>query len=98
MNEELTKRMNSGDLLKEKVNADLKEKIKRCMLEQSNDMFNYAVMQIDHLCDEKMNKITVFEELDKPLLDYTSLYHESVEQIKNDLNNSFRVTAQNTLK
>ena len=98
IDEELTKRRDSGDLLEGEVDADLKEKIKRCILEQSNGMFSYAAMQIDHLCGERMDKTTVLEELDKPLPGYTSLYDESVEQIRNDPNNSFRVTAQNTLR
>ncbi|KAI4138069.1 MAG: hypothetical protein L6R39_006981, partial [Caloplaca ligustica] len=95
---ELTKRISSGDLLGGEVDEELKGTIKDRLLERSNGMFSYAAMQIDHLCDDRMDKTTVVEELDKPLPGITTLYDSSVEQIRNETIDRVRITAQNTLR
>ncbi|KAI4120379.1 MAG: hypothetical protein LQ338_007060 [Usnochroma carphineum] len=98
VDKELAKRISSGDLLEGEVNDDLKTTIKGRLLERSNGMFRYATMQIDRLCDDRMDKATVLEELDKPLPGITSFYDKSVEEIRNESIDRVRLTAQNTLR
>ncbi|KAL8720021.1 MAG: hypothetical protein Q9225_003066 [Loekoesia sp. 1 TL-2023] len=98
VDKELTKRISGGDLLGGEVDDDLRKAIKGRLLERSNGMFRYAIMQIDRLCDDRMDKITVLEELDKPLPGITSFYDKSVEEIRNETIDRVRVTAQNTLR
>lgn len=98
VDKELTKRISSGDLLEGEVDGDLKEMIKHGMLKQLNGMFSYAAMQIDRLCDSRMDKTAVLEELDKPLPRTTSFYDKSVEEIRIETIVRVRVTALHTLR
>lgn len=95
---ELARRAASGDLLDGEVDEDLKVAIKSRLLKRSNGMFRYATMQLDRLCDDRLDKITVLEELDKPLPGITTFYDNSVEEIRNEGIDRVRVTAQNTLR
>ncbi|KAL9596338.1 MAG: hypothetical protein Q9219_005855 [cf. Caloplaca sp. 3 TL-2023] len=98
VDKELTKRVSSGDLLEGEVDEDLKKAIKSRLLERSNGMFRYATMQIDRLCDDRMDRITVLEELDKPPPGITSFYDNSVNEIRTESIDRVRITAQNTLR
>lgn len=95
---ELARRTVSGDLLEGEVDEDLKVAIKKRLLERSNGMFRYATMQLDRLCDDRLDRITVLEELDKPLPGITSFYDNSIEEIRKESIDRVRVTAQNTLR
>ncbi|KAL8927232.1 MAG: hypothetical protein Q9208_002408 [Pyrenodesmia sp. 3 TL-2023] len=98
VDKELAKRTSSGDLLEGEVDGELSDMIKDRLLERSNGMFSYAAMQIERLCDGRMDRTTVLEELDKPLPGITSLYDESVASIRNETIDRVRLTAQTTLR
>ncbi|KAL9006563.1 MAG: hypothetical protein Q9188_000662 [Gyalolechia gomerana] len=98
VDKELARRTSSGDLLEGEVDEELKAAIKSRLLERSNGMFRYATMQIDRLCDDRMDRVTVLEELDKPLPGITSFYDTSVEEIRRETIDRVRITAQNTLR
>lgn len=98
VDKEMAKRISSGDLLEGEVDGELRDMIKNRLLERSNGMFSYATMQIERLCDDRMDRITVLEELDKPLPGITTFYDESIESIRNETIDRVRLTAQTTLR
>ncbi|KAL8831217.1 MAG: hypothetical protein Q9170_005388, partial [Blastenia crenularia] len=98
VDKELTSRAASGDLLDGEVDDELKATIKNRLIERSNGMFGYVTMQLDRLCDDRLDRITVLEELNKPLPGITSFYYNSVEEIRNESIDRVRITAQNTLR
>ncbi|KAI4113757.1 MAG: hypothetical protein LQ345_005337 [Seirophora villosa] len=95
---ELTKRISSADLLEGEVDEKLKAVVKARLLDRSNGMFRYATMQMDRLCDDRMDRTTVLEELDKPLPGITSFYDNSVDEIRNEKIDRVRITAQSTIR
>ncbi|KAL8748477.1 MAG: hypothetical protein Q9184_007276 [Pyrenodesmia sp. 2 TL-2023] len=98
VDKEIAKRISSGDLLGGEVDGELRDMIKDRLIERSNGMFSYATMQIERLCDDRMDRTTVLEELDKPLPGITTFYDESIESIRNETIDRVRLTAQTTLK
>lgn len=95
---ELTKKIKGRDLLEGDVDAELRARITTQLIKRSNGMFSYASMQIDQICDDSLDKLTVLEELEKPLPEITSLYDISIDDIRHMKNDRVRITAQNTLK
>lgn len=95
---ELAKKIDGGDLLEGDVDDDLRAEIKTRLIKRSNGMFRYASMQIDRLCDDRMDRTMVREELEKPLPGITSLYDNSISEIRDETIDRVRVTAQQTLK
>ena len=95
---ELSKKIDNGDLLDGDVDIELKTTITSRLIKRSNGMFRYASMQIDRLCDDRMDKIMVLEELEKPLPGITSLYDNSINEIRHETIDRIRITAQQTLK
>ncbi|KAL8649246.1 MAG: hypothetical protein Q9210_004509 [Variospora velana] len=55
-------------------------------------------MQMDHLCDDRMGRTTVLEELDKPLPGIISFYDNIVDEIRNERIDRVRITAQTLMK
>ena len=95
---ELAQKIEKRYLLDGDVDPELRATIKSRLLERSDGMFRYASMQIDRLCDDRMDRITVLEELEKPLPGITSLYDQSIDEIRRESIDRVRITAQNTLK
>ncbi|KAL9012151.1 MAG: hypothetical protein Q9173_003064 [Seirophora scorigena] len=91
---ELMKRISSGDLLEGEVKAAVKARL----LDRSNGMFRYATMQMYRLCDDRMDRTTVLEELDKPLPGITSFYDNSVDEIRIEKIDRVRITAPSTTR
>lgn len=98
IDDELDKKIRKHDLLAGDVDADLRAIIKNRTFERSNGMFRYASMQIDRLCNDSMDRLTVLDELEKPLPGITSLYEQSVTEIQNERIDRVRMTAQTALR
>ena len=98
INQQVEERISRQDLLRGVVEGDLRDKIKRRLLEHSNGMFRYANMQIARLCDDRMDTLTVLEELEKPLPDVASLYDRSIDEIREERVDRVRLIAQSALR
>ena len=98
IDEQLGKKIRKHDLLAGDVDDDLRKIIKNRTFERSNGMFRYASMQIDRLCNDSMDRLTVLDELEKPLPGITSLYERSVNEIKDERIDRVRLTAQASLR
>ena len=94
----LEERISRRELLNGQVDNDLQNKIKHCLKEQSAGKFRYASLQMARLCDDRMDKATVEDELDKPLPDVADLYDRSIDEIKHERYDRIRTMAQNALQ
>lgn len=98
IDELLDRKIEKLDLLAGDVDNDLRAKIRDRTFERSNGMFRYASMQIDRLCNDSMDRLTVLDELEKPLPGIISLYEQSVDEINRERIGRIRMTAQTTLR
>ncbi len=98
IDEQLDRKIKKHDLLAGDVDDDLRATIRDRTFERSNGMFRYASMQIDRLCNDSMDRLTVLDELEKPLPGITSLYEQSVNEINCERIDRIRMTAQTTLR
>ena len=94
----VTKKIKKCDLLAGQVGPDLKTRISKRLFERSKGMFRYANMQIEPLCDDRMNESMVLEELEKPLPEITSLYQQSITEIRNEPIERVHITVLSTLR
>ena len=97
INDKVTKRIRSNELLEGEVDSTLKTKITERLLQRSNGKFSFVSVLIDRICDESMSESMVLEEIENSP-GITDIYERSVDEIRNSGKPRVQVTAKATLR